>query len=229
MGNMPYRPRRRATALLPSLALLTLLAVTPAACGDKDAPEIGGAVPTTVALCAVERHVVVFDYFGGITTHDDDLFTWMENPATAPPARSGVADVAQAYRQRGYEILYVTTAPPNLAIGGVGVGDLITEWLTAQGFPMDEGTTLWMWDGNQTPMRSISSELTRLVDEGASIDAAYTDNEDKAFAFKSAVPSQRVFTLGSGATATGTTPVPDDDMVAHLAEIELLEQVCRAG
>jgi hypothetical protein len=229
MGNMPYRRGRRARSALAALALLPLVAFASTACGEREAPEIAAAVPTTLALCAVDRHVVLFDYFGGITTDDDDLFTWMEDPAAAPPARPGVADVAHAYRQRGYEVLYVTTAPPNLLIGDRGVGELINEWLTARGFPMGEGTTLWMWDGNQTPMRSISTELTRLVNEGTSIDAAYTDNEDKAFAFKSAVPSQRVFTLGSGSAATGTTPVPRDDMVAHADEVELLDEVCRAG
>jgi hypothetical protein len=76
-------------------------------------------------------------------------------------------------------------------------------------------------------MRGISAELDRLVGEGASLDAAYTDNEDKALAFKSAVPSERVYTLGSGASTSGTTPIPDDDMVAHLADIEALAPVCQ--
>ncbi len=210
-------------------ALLLPLALGLAGCGGADSPEVAAPPPTTLAPCSTDRHVVVFDYFGTISMDDDDLLDWIAAPASPPPARPGVADVAAAYRSRGYEVLYITTAPTFLEIGERPVGDRIAEWLTDAGFPMGEGVVMWVWDGNETPMRGISAELERLVGEGASVDAAYTDNEDKAFAFKSAVPSERVFTLGTGASTTGTSPVPGDDMVAHVAEVELLDQVCQTG
>ena len=74
-----------------------------------------------------------------------------------------------------------------------------------------------------------ANELTRLKAEGATIEAAYTDNEDKAFAFKTAVPSQAVYTLGTGAAATGTTPIPGDDMVTHASTVAGQPALCRAG
>jgi hypothetical protein len=200
-----------------------------AACGSgDDGSESAEESPsTTLASCNADRHVVVFDYFGTVSVADADLGDWLKDVNDAPDARPGVADVAAAYRDRGYDVLYITTAPSIIDLAGAPIGDRIADWLATEGFPLGEGTTLWVWDGNHTPMRGISAELDRLVGEGASLDAAYTDNEDKALAFKSAVPSDRVFTLGSGASTSGTAPIPDDDMVAHLADIEALAPVCQ--
>jgi hypothetical protein len=223
MGNPRRRRHRRVfTMMLP-------LAVGAAACGSgDDVPETADESPAaTLASCSVERHVVAFDYFGTVSVADADLGDWLKDVNDAPDARPGVAEVATAYRERGYEVLYITTAPSIIDLGGAPIGDRIADWLTEKGFPLGEGTTLWVWDGNHTPMRGISGELDRLVSEGAAIDAAYTDNEDKALAFKSAVQSDRVYTLGSGAATSGTTPIANDDMVAHLADIEALDQVCQ--
>jgi hypothetical protein len=185
--------------------------------GDDVSESADERPPTTLASCSTERHVVAFDYFGTVSVADADLDDWLKDVNDAPDARPGVADVAAAYRGRGYEVLYITTAPSIIDLAGAPIGDRIADWLANEGFPLGEGTTLWVWDGNHTPMRGISAELDRLVGEGASIDAAYTDNEHKALAFKSAVPSDRLYTLGSGAST----------MVAHLADIEALAQICQ--
>jgi hypothetical protein len=223
MGNPRRRRHRRVyTIMLP-------LVLGAAACGSgDDVSDSADESPTTkLASCSAERHVVAFDYFGTVTVADADLGDWLKDVNDSPDARPGVADVAAAYRDRGYEVLYITTAPSIIDLAGAPIGDRIADWLTETGFPLGEGTTLWVWDGNHTPMRGISAELDRLVGEGATIDAGYTDNEDKALAFKSAVQSDRVYTLGSGASTSGTTPVTNDDMVAHLADIEALAQVCQ--
>ncbi|HET6951895.1 MAG TPA: hypothetical protein VFI47_16050, partial [Acidimicrobiales bacterium] len=184
---------------------------------------------TTLPPCSTERHVVAFDYFGTVSVADEELGAWLEDTTNPPDARPGVAGVAAAYRARGYELLYITTAPEEIKVGETPIRDAITGWLTEQGFPLDAGTSLWVWDGNFTPMEGVTAELDRLVGEGATIDAAYTDNEDKAFAFKTSVPSERVFTLGTGAATTGTTPIPGDDMTAHVATVEQLAPVCQSG
>jgi hypothetical protein len=208
---------------------LASLSIALAACGGSGSDDdLTQSTPSTLPLCSVERHVVAFDYFGTISLADDDVVAWLSEVPTPPPARPGVAAVASAYLDRGYEILYITTAPGDILVGGVPIGDAVTAWLADNGFPTGERTTTWAWDGNYTPMTGIANELGRLTAEGATIDAAYTDNEDKAFAFKTAVPSEEVYTLGAGAAATGTTPVPADDMVAHAAEVAQRPAACRA-
>ena len=211
-------------------AVLTALILGVAACGGGDA---SGGVTTTapgeLPRCADERHVVAFDFFGTITTSDDDLGDWLAVPNDAPGPRTGAAEVAAAYRDLGYEVLYMTTAPDIIMVGDQPMADAVAGWLETQGFPSGEGTHLWVWDNNYTAMRGLSGELERLTEAGASVDAAYTDNEDKAFAFKTSVPSHGVHTLGAAAGTSGTTPVPGDDMQAHATEVASLDAVCTSG
>jgi hypothetical protein len=205
------------------------IALAAAACaGDDGSDDMVASTASTQASCADDRHVVAFDYFGLVTMADDNLGAWLADPAGAvPPPREGVVEVANAYRAAGYEILYLTTAPMEIMVADTPISVAISDWLVSNGFPLGDGASLWVWDGSHTPMRGIANEFDRLVGEGATIDAAYTDNEDKAFAFKTAVPSDHVFTLGTGSAATGVSPVANDDMLAHATEIEALEPICR--
>jgi len=224
MGKLGLRASGRAALVLLPLAL----GATSCSGGDGGS-SVDASAATTLALCRDERHVVAFDYFGTLTLSDTNLGDWLAEARVTPPARPGAAEVANAYRALGYEVLYVTTAPAEILLDGRPLGDHIAEWLTQNGFPMGDGTTVSVWDGDHTPMDWIAARLGQLTDEGASVDAAYTDNEDKAFAFKTAVRSERVFTLGAGASTSGSTPIPGDDMVAHAAGLAGLDQVCRAG
>lgn len=222
MGNPTRRRGRRVAAALVPLAIVTL------ACGEGGGSSGADAsVPATLALCADERHVVAFDVFGTLTPSDGDLVDWLADASALPDVRPGAAQLASAYRTRGFEVLYITTVPGDVEVGGRPVGDALAGWLDENGFPTGDSTHLWLWDGNHTPMQGISDELRRLRDEGASVDAAYTDNEDKAFTLKSGVPSDNVFTLGGGAGSTGTTPVPGDDLETHATEVTGLGQICR--
>lgn len=210
--------------------MLAVLIIGASGCGSGDA---SGGVTTTesgaLPRCAGERNVVAFDLFGTLSTSDGDLGDWLADPGDAPPPRPGAAEVAAAYRGLGYEVLYMTTAPDVLVVGGQAMPDAVAGWLDENGFPTGEGTHLWVWDNNHTALRGLSGELRRFTDAGASVDAAYTDNEDTAFAFKTDVPSAGVHTLGTAAGTTGTTPVPGDDMAAHATEVASLEAVCSPG
>lgn len=224
MGNTSDRWSGRARATL-FAALLAALGAT--ACGGDDASTASTTAPTTLPPCTGLRHVVAFDFFGTITGADDDLGAWLETVEDPPEARPGAAAVVSAYRALGYEILYVTTTPPSVQVGDAAIGDAIAGWLDANGFPWGDGTHLWVWDGNHTPMSGLGDEMKRLTDEGASVDAAYTDNQDKAFAFKTSVPSESVFTIGPEVLTSGSTPVTD--LQAHAAEVEASPPVCRPG
>ena len=223
MGKLGPRAIGRA-----AIVLLPLVFGATSCSEGNAASTFDTSVQTTLALCRDERHVVVFDYFGTLTPSDEDLAHWLGEERVIPPARPGAAEVASAYRALGYEVLYLTTAPSEILLDdGRPLRDHIGDWLAQNGYPVGDGATVTSWDGNHTPMDWISTVLGQVVDGGASVDAAYTDNEDKAFAFKTAAPDQ-VFTLGAGATTSGSTPIPGDDMVAHAAEVTGLEPVCRA-
>ena len=201
-----------------------------AACGG-DSPESAVTSPPTTLVppCSVERHVVALDVFGTASLSHDDAAAWIADPAAVPAPRPGAAEVAAAYRTHGYEVLYMTTTPDDTVIGGTPLSDALVGWLDANGFPTGDGTRLWVWDGDHTALSAISRELGRVTDSGATLAAAYTDNEDKAFAFKTDVPSDKVFTLGAGASTPGTTPVAGDDMQAHAAEVAGTDPVCAPG
>jgi hypothetical protein len=223
------KPRWGARARV-ATACAALVMAAAACAGGGGSDETATSTSAKLASCADERHVVAFDFFGTITMQDDNLGAWLADPAGAkPPFRAGVVDVAKAYQGRGYEILYLSTAPEEITVEGRPLRAGISDLLVQNGFPLGDGATLWLWDNTHTPMRGIAAEFERLVGEGATIDAAYTDNQDKAFAFKTAVPSDGVFTVGTGSAASGVTPVPNDDMVAHAAEIAAQPPICRSA
>ncbi|HEX6424386.1 MAG TPA: hypothetical protein VFZ79_12970 [Acidimicrobiales bacterium] len=222
MGN-PIRHRGERMA-----AAFVLLALATLACGGGNGSSGADAsVAATQPLCADDRHVVAFDIFGTLTRSDEDLGDWLGDAGSPPDVRAGAAELVSAYRTRGFEVLYVTTVPAELEIRGQPMAEALAGWLDANGFPTGDHTHLSLWDGNHTAMQGISDELARLRDEGASVDAAYTDNDDKAFTFKSGVPSDKVFTVGDGAASTGTTPVAGDDVAAHARDVAGMGQICR--
>ncbi len=224
MGTSSDRWTSRARAVLLAVVVATLGTTT---CGGDDTSSASTSAPTTLPPCALSRHIVAFDVFGTVTASDDDLAAWLETVDDPPDVRPGADAVVSAYRALGYEILYVTTTPPSVHVGDTPIGEAIAGWLDANGFPQGEGTHLWGWDGNHTPMIGIGDELERLHDEGASIDAAYTDNQDKAFAFKTSVPSESVYTIGPEVLTSGSTPLTD--LQAHAAQVEASSPVCQPG
>jgi len=176
--------------------------------------------------------VVAFDFFGTLNPSDLELNAWLQDPSHDPPVRAGAVEVANVYRDHGYEVLYVTTAPAILKVGDRPVLDVVTDWLDNHGFPMGPGTRIWTWDGQgDTPVIGIVDELIRLSNEGVSIDAGYTDNEDKARSMASGgIEPASIYTLGAGAGTGGSTAIPNDDLMAHLMSLQQsLPQVCTPG
>src|SRR6266545_7199366 len=109
---------------------ITLAAVAlVAACskGDDDSASIDTVAPATSqrapgpitpAPCKQNRHMVVFDFNGTLTDSDQDAIRWATDPQAEPDARPGASDLVTAYRQHGYEIMYVTGFPAETMIAG---------------------------------------------------------------------------------------------------------------
>jgi hypothetical protein len=203
--------------------------------GASDGATIADATTAPVdpasRPCSEERHMVVFDFFGSLNGGIPDLARWIGDEATPPTPRPGAAAVATAYRDRGYEVLYLTLAPVTSTVDGVPLIDAANAWLAANGFPTGPGTQVWAWDGQAaSPQVRAIDELIRLGNEGVSIDAAYTDNVDKANALISGgVPADHLFALDAATGRAGSTPVPGNDLAAHAGSLQTLARACQPG
>ncbi len=249
LGEMPASAGR--SVRMHALALWSLGLIV-AACGGDDTPRADPPISTTTASsepaaaapallpCAEDRHMVAVDILGLLTVENVEVLgPWIDG-ATEPTPRSGAPEVFRAYRERGYELLYITTIPPN-AFRDRSVEETATEWLTDNGFPSGPGTQIWVWDGVSRPdgqtWISITDEMLALAAEGVAIDAAYSENYDKTYAFAAGgVSPERNFSITpvespgeAGPTSAPTSWIPNDDLVAHAAAVQQLPPVCQVG
>lgn len=246
LGARAERTERARLRVAPHVAGLLALVLLAGACGggggDGDSAASGeqqrtaaeeATSSTALQPCGENRHIVAFDFAGMLTASQEDWVDWI-NGIAEPEPRAGGPEVIQAYRDRGYEILYVTTAPPNVLINDLPVPVAVEAWLEDHGFPLGEGTQVLGYTGNSTepnaPILSITDELLRLGGEGVSRDAGYTENADKAYAYASGgIDPAHIYMIGEEAGVAGTTAIPGDDLLAHVATVEELPEVCVAG
>jgi hypothetical protein len=210
--------------------------------GDGDTPlETAGATSTTTAsettlpACRDVNRAVVFVVFGGATSGANrEASRWVDDPDAGPVARPGAASLASAYRDVGYEIEYVALLPSETLIGDRPVVDAVTVWLGLNSFPVGEGAQVWAppGDGTADPSVALIEELTRLGASGVQLDAGYAGSQDTVLPLISGgVPGDHVFTLGATEAASGTdvtsTPLSDDELAAHRAEVQGLDPICQ--
>jgi hypothetical protein len=229
---------QRSRALKRAALGLVPLALLAAGCGSggDDTASLGGqadetTLPPTTLLpsCAENRHIVVFDYFGFLTQSDDDLRQWLDDPTDTPDLRLGALETVTAYRSLGYEIAYLNTVPVNMAIGDQPIDDAIRGWLESNDFPLGEGTTILGWQSGDAII-GITNQLLDFQSDGVSVDAGYTDNQDKAAGMiTGGVPADHMYTVGTAAGTEGSRAIPDDDVIAHSANIADLPKVCEAS
>jgi hypothetical protein len=230
-----------ALRVLPALLAGTLLV---GACGggsgDNELPAAAGTPQETTPEdagpppCSEARFVVAFDVAGFLNTDQDSWIDWINDPEAEPEVRTGAPELTLSYRAKGYEVLYITTAPPNVMIGGAPVPEAVQGWLQRNGFAVDPGTRVYGYTGTSdqptAPVASITDELIRLAGQNVTSYAGYTENDDKAYAFASGgVPQERIYTVSPNAGVSGTTAIPNDDLVAHRATIDALPPVCTPG
>lgn len=224
-------------------ATVVALGVGALACGDggggDDVPVATSGAATTedtgLPSCREVNRAVVFTVFGGATSGaDGEAARWVSNPDAEPEARPSAAAVATAYREVGYEIVYVALLPSETLIGDQPVVDAVTVWLGLNSFPVGDGVRVWAppGDGSDDLSVALIEELTRLGAAGVEIDAGYAGDQETVFPLVSGgVPQDRVFMVGEGDPASGTdvsaTPLPNQDMAAHVAEVQALEPICQ--
>jgi hypothetical protein len=219
------------------------LALALVACGgggDDDAPPLATSGATTadtgLPSCREVDRAVVFSVFGAATTGGGaEASAWASNPSAQPAARPQVAEIVGAYRDAGYQILYVSLLPSETLIGDRPVVDAVTVWLGLRGFPVGEGARVWApnGDGSGDPSVALIEELARMGAGGTEVDAGYAGDGETVFPLVAGgVPRDRVFVLGAGAeeAASGpdvsSTPLRDADLASHLAEVRALGPIC---
>lgn len=232
------------TAGVSKAALVALLVAIAAGCGtgsgagdDAQGTDTGSeevqAGATTLPPCAEERHAVAFEIVGALMAVDEEFNAWIvDGPTAVPSVRPGAADITKAYQAKGYEIIYFTLAPSNLAIGDLLVVDALNQWLDTNGFARGPKTRLFAPAPedrvDESPALGISDELVRERSQGVITDYAYGNSEDKILAFQTGgVAPDHVFSLGDGAGANGSVTIPGDDLAAHRATVDGLPKVCQ--
>lgn len=222
-------------------------------CGDDSTVRAAGGdgsagreeTSTTLPPCGEERRIVVFDFFGTLTMNDRDeheAVYWIQDPSDEPRPRPGGAELAHAYRELGYELLVVHLTPESVLIGELPVSEAIADWMERHRFPTGgvevagwDDTSYWEGDdeakdSGPDSLNDVMGELLNLsLIDRVSLDAGYTSLEGRAIGFdRAGVPRNRVFGLGEAAGSGDTVAIPNDDLEAHAAGVEVLEdKVCR--
>lgn len=221
----------------PALAAAALL-VTAAACsgggnddgGAADAAASGAPAETTtpptteLRACGETRHMVVLDISGTITATKEEMLEWLQDSTDEPLPRPQASALAEAYQERGYELLYVTGLPGTNLIGDRTVPDALTDWLTGNGFPM-EGATLET-SHTPDPATELSTDLITLSTSGVNLAAGYTDHPDDVQSFQVAGVKE-IYLLEAEGDGSLSTTLPGGDLAAQLARVEALPPVCR--
>jgi hypothetical protein len=213
------------------------------ACGDGsdgEAAPLETTAPETTAdtglpACRDVDRTIVFSVFGAATAGvAGEAAAWVGDPDAEPTARPNAATIASTYRDAGYQLLYVAMLPSESRIGDQPVVDAITVWLGLNGFPVGEGARVWVpeGDGSADPSVALIEELALIGAAGIEIDAGYAGDQETVFPLVAGgVPRDRVYDMGgqgeaSSGTHVSSTPLPDEGLPAHLAEVRGLEPIC---
>jgi hypothetical protein len=245
----PTRTRARLGAVV--LTLATLATAATAACGGGGGDEAGGATTTgaegaasattashggdgtttpPATACAGDRRGVVVD-IGTLTFGAGELARWSNDPTYQMRVRPGAPELLQAYRERDYEILYITGVPSDSARGLQPFADAFHSWLQQNGFPDGDGTQYHAWDRAAHPSAGVFKTQT-LVDadlDGLSVDYGYTDdaNDVRIFLTGGGIPADHVFTVGGFEGGPVTSGVPETDWTSHrIRVVDPLPPLC---
>lgn len=233
-GSYRRRWLRTAACTLPSLALVV------GACGGG--AEVTSADPPTTAApsttddeadgllpCSQDRHAVIVDLDGTVTSDTGQYGRWMADPDYDPELRPGAPELMRAWRERGYEIVYLAGRLSSSTIGGTPIEDATLAWLEAHDVPADEGTHLRFWDNESMAIDHYKTQtLLDLRTEGVSVEYGYTDAELDITAYRAGgLAPERIFTRDPVAGDQGTTAVVEPTWLGHLADtVDPLPPVC---
>ena len=213
------------------VAALTAVAACSSGGGGDDQGGEAAAVPrqtttppTTMLLsCEEDPHMVVFDTTGTLTATKEEGLEWLRDPTNVPAVRPLAPELAAAYYDRGYQLLYTTGLPGEYMIGDKPAPEAMMGWLSASGFPV-EGTRVETTH-TPDPPTELSNDLLVLASSGVELDVGYTDHPDDVQSFQVAGVKE-IFMVGEASAGTMSTTIPGDDLAPQVAKVEALPEVC---
>lgn len=189
----------------------------------------GSSTSTETALpaCRDSQSMVVFSVFGAATEGDGDVSSWANDPEIPPAARSGAAEVAAAYQDLGYHLLYVALEPADTPIGDQQLIEAITVWLGLNDFPIGGyDTHVWAWDGEGSASVALTEQLTREATDGTEFGAGYVGDADLVIPFVTGgIPRESMYTVDAPDSGETSTSLPGD-LSDHVPDVKELDPVC---
>jgi hypothetical protein len=187
---------------------------------------------TDLPACDDAPHAAVFD-LSSLSTGTQEIGNWLADINYDMVVRPGAVELVNAFRVRGYRIIYLTALASNSTIGpqGAALSAEIARWQQRHGFPTGDGTHLIMWDQvNFADANTYRIDaMVRLSLDGVALDFGYTDDENDVLAFRNAgMPVERIFTVQGSAGTPGTAGVRQQDWIAHKAQVvDPLPPICQ--
>jgi phosphatidate phosphatase PAH1 len=202
--------------------------------GSADSPD-GGTNPTDLPRCEEPGLAIVTDIDATLTTSDNEFLTQLLTGSHEPEERPGGADLINAYAERGYYVLYLTSRPDGAPVGlsGESTTDATLRWLTEHGYPVDPARTrLMLAPGLVFGASSADYKGGALLDmqaEGFEFAYAYGNATSDIDAYAAAqIPKDDTFIIGPEGGTSETIAVPGDGWLEHIADVvDPLPSVCR--
>lgn len=230
------RRRRRRCVALGTLPAVALVAGACGSGGEVTSAEPGATEPSSTTEgpegplpCAEDRHAVIVDLDGTVIVGTGEYDRWITEPGYEPRLQPGAPELLRAWRERGYEIVYLAGRLPDGESRDVPIDEVASAWLAEHGIPTGDGTHLRFWDVDQAELPNHKTQaLFDLTNEGVSIDYGYTDAEVDITAYRAGgLEPGDIFTRGPAMGSQGTTGVPEDGWLQHLTEaVDPLPPVC---
>jgi hypothetical protein len=196
------------------------------------APSDVETASTDLPACDDAPHAAVFD-LSSLSSGTQEIGRWLADINYDMVVRPGAVELVNAFRVRGYRIIYISALASNSTIGpqGAALSAEIAGWQQRHGFPTGDGTHLIMWDqANFADANTYRIDaMVRLSLDGVALDFGYTDDENDVLAFRNAgMPVERIFTVQGSAGTPGTAGVRQQDWIAHKAQfVDPLPPICQ--
>ena len=160
-----------------------------------------------------DTQVIVTDIDGTLTLSDDELTMQLADPTYVPQAYTDAQAMTQAWIDKGYRVVYLTSRPHPLR-------SLTRPWLDAFGFPFGPLSTAPELVFGGTAADYKEAFVDRMQDDlGWDVVAAYGNAGSDIDGYEAAgIPKDRTFIIGPNAGDDGTVAVTGDGWTDHIAD-----------
>lgn len=179
----------------------------------------GSYVNTYIKVMSVQENFVVFDIDGTLTLSDGEVtreyideYFFEDYKAKA---YEGAVQVVNYYKNRGYNIIYLTARPYWLS-------DISSKWLIEKGFPIGTVHTREEAVPKESGDVYKRNYLNSLKEKHVAIHAAYGNAMTDIYAYKAVgISLDKIYIIGENAGKDGTTPV--SNYPEHLNQLKAEE------